>query len=62
MAVKTGRPTDAYKGEVLRLRLTESDKAEIARMAEAEGLTMSEYIRKHLLRERGSIDRPKVKT
>lgn len=62
MAVKTERPTDAYKGEVLRLRLTESDKAEIARMAEAEGLTMSEYIRKHLLRERGSIDRPKVKT
>ena len=62
MVAKTGRPTDAYKGEVLRLRLTESDKAEIARLAEVEGLTMSEYIRKHLLRERGSIDRPKVKT
>ena len=56
-----GRPNEAYKSEVLRLRITEADKREIARLAEAEGLTMSAYMRKHLLRERGSVDRPKVK-
>ena len=55
------RPNEAYKSEVLRLRITEADKREIARLAEAEGLTMSAYMRKHLLRERGSVDRPKVK-
>jgi len=53
--------TEAYKSEVLRLRITEADKREIARLAKAEGLTMSAYMRKHLLRESGSIDRVKAK-
>jgi len=56
-----GRPTDAIKDTFLKMRLTEADKREIARMAEAEGLTMSAYMRKHLLSESVTVDRPKAK-
>jgi len=60
--VRMGRPTDAIKDTFLKMRLTEADKREIARLAKAEGLTMSGYMRKHLLRERVTVDRPKAKT
>ena len=62
MAAKIGRPTDARKDVLFNIRLTEADRRELRKLAKAEGLSMSEYVRKHLLRERGSIDRPKVKT
>lgn len=58
--VKPRKAPDDLKSNLVRLRLTEADKAEIGRLAAAEGVSMSEYIRRHLLRERGSINRPKA--
>jgi len=56
-----GRPTDTPKKTQIQLRITEADKAELQRLAKAEGLSMSEYVRNHLLRESVSVDRPKAK-
>ena len=61
MSVKTSRPATPKKDVLFNIRLTEADREELRKLAEAEGLTMSEYVRNHLLRERGSIDREKVK-
>jgi len=61
MATKTGRPPidpDRRRGERLGLRLREGERAELERLARAEGLTLSEYVRTHLLNEIGTIARP----
>lgn len=52
----------AGRDQRIEFRLSESERDELLRMAEAEGLSLAEYLRAHLLRERGSIIRPKAKT
>ena len=54
--------TEAPKVSHVNMRLSEADKAELRNLAEAEGLSMSEYIRKHLLSERVQVIGPKAKT
>ncbi len=54
---RMARPTDARKDVLFNIRLTEADRSELRKLAEAEGLSMSEYVRKHLLRESMTIDR-----
>ena len=55
------RYTDTPRNTQVQLRLTEADKAELQRLAASEGLSMSVYIRKHLLNERVTVDGPKAK-
>ena len=40
-----GRPTDAYKGAVLKLRLTDDQLALVHAAAEKSGTTASEWVR-----------------
>jgi len=61
MVTKTKLPKSPRKDLLFNIRITAEDRAELQRLAEAEGLTVSAYFRKHLLRESGSVDRPKAK-
>jgi predicted DNA binding CopG/RHH family protein len=51
---RTGRPTlpkDQVREKAIRIRLTRSELYEIKSKAEAEGLTVAEYVRRRLLEE-----------
>lgn len=54
---KTGRPTTDKKEQAIKLRMNDAMRAWVERMASAEGVSMSEFIR-GILRE--AMDAPVI--
>jgi len=48
IAEHLGTGADDSRSYTLRIRLTDAERAELTRLAESVGLTMSEYVRKHI--------------
>ena len=49
--------------KLVSFRLNESERDELGRLAAAEGLSLSDYLREHLIRDQaGRIERPKAAT
>lgn len=55
---RSKRPYGTGLASTVALRLTEAERQELEALAAREGVSLSQYLRQHLLRERGKIVGP----